>query len=78
MLGGFYPFRQSLNQLNMLNNQAIRLSRGETFVIKNEGRTFTPQTNTSDLKIADFPQHLESPCPSEMRGEIVELINFLY
>lgn len=62
----------------MLNNQAIRLSRGETFVIKNEGRTFTPQTNTSDLKIEDFPQHLESPCPSEMKGEITQLITLLF
>ena len=62
----------------MFNNQAIRLSRGETFVIKNEGKTFTPQTNTSDLRIADFPSHLESKCPSEMKGEITQLINFLF
>jgi len=62
----------------MLNNQAIRLSRGETFVVQNQGRTFSPQTNTSDLKIADFPHHLESPCPSEMKGEITQLINLLF
>jgi len=62
----------------MFNNQLIRLSRGETFVVKNEGKTFTPQTNTSDLKIADFPHHLESPCPKEIKGEIKQLINLIF
>ena len=65
-------------QSTMLNNQAIRLSRGETFVIKNDGRIFSPQTNTSDLKIEDFPHHLESPCPLEMKGEIAQLINLIF
>lgn len=62
----------------MFYNQSIQLTEGETFVVKNEGKTFTPQTNTTDLKIADFPVHLESNCPKEIKGEIVQLINFLY
>ena len=62
----------------MFYNQSIRLLKGETFVVKNEGKTFTPQTNTSDLKIADFPQHLESKCPKEIKGDIEQLINFLF
>jgi hypothetical protein len=62
----------------MFNNQVIRLSEGETFVIINQGKTFSPQTNTNDLKIEDFPHHLESSCPSEMKGEIKELINLIF
>lgn len=61
-----------------MNNQAIRLTEGETFVVIYQGKTFSPQTNTSDLKIADFPAHLESRCPSEMREDIEQLINFLF
>ena len=34
----------------MFYNQSIQLTEGETFVVKNEGKTFTPQTNTTDLK----------------------------
>lgn len=62
----------------MLNTYAIGLAEGETFVIQNNGRTFTPNTDTNDLKIEDFPHYLESPCPSDMKGEITQLINFLF
>lgn len=60
----------------MLNTYAIGLAEGETFVIQNNGVTFTPNTDTNDLKIADFPHHLETKCPDNLREEIQELIEF--
>lgn len=60
----------------MLNTYAIGLAEGETFVIQNNGRTFTPNTDTNDLKIADFPSHLETNCPENLREEIQQLIEF--
>lgn len=63
----------------MFNNQAIRLTEGETFVVINQGRTFTPTTDASDLKIAELPTDVDrQPCPDFMRAEIQELINLIF
>lgn len=63
----------------MFYNQSIRLTEGETFVVINQGRTFTPTTDTSDLKIAELPSDVDKQvCPSILRDEIQELVHLIF